>query len=55
MAKDLTKFHSKDYIACLQKAEAQDEIDEHLEEFGIGVCLCIYNVIMGKTKVFNVL
>ncbi|CAB3987103.1 histone deacetylase 8-like [Paramuricea clavata] len=36
--KELAKFHSKDYITCLQKADDCDEhdVEESLEEFGIG-------------------
>ena len=37
--KDLAKFHSKDYITCLQKADDcdEDDVEESLEEFGIGM------------------
>ena len=37
--KDLVKFHSKDYITCLQKTEdcSHEDVEENREEFGIGV------------------
>ena len=40
--KDLERFHSKDYVSCLQKAEEnenEEDFEKLLEEFGIGIVL----------------
>lgn len=43
---ELRRFHSKEYVQCLQSAEAhfENDLDDSLEEFGIGRLRCTYSV-----------
>ena len=40
--RELQDFHSKQYLACLQKLANGTVDDEELEEFGLGVLSCKY-------------